>query len=290
MQTYIKCPVCKAKNTREYFRVKKRHGRKPSSDILQYDYLLCNNCGVLYLNIKNHKRDIHTKVYNSEYYKKGNPLQRVIERMLTRFTNNIRKLIILDYFPSKKRLSILDVGCGDGDFLKDIGGKRFNRFGIDIGVNEKKKMDGIKIYDGDFLNTKINEKYDVITMFHVIEHLQEPRKALVKIKALLKKGGVILISTPNTNSFGFTLGKKEWFHLDPPFHTVLFNKNNLSELCTKQGLKILKVYNDFYQFPLDLLWSLKKYKKKYLYYVFYPLVKILSKECLTYVIVKNEKN
>jgi 2-polyprenyl-3-methyl-5-hydroxy-6-metoxy-1,4-benzoquinol methylase len=227
-------------------------------------------------------------LYSSEYYKKGGVIQSILEALLTNLTNKIQNNILLSYFRNEKvKKVVLDVGCGEGNFLKGLNKDNFIKYGLDL--KNSKKFDNfseIQVYKGDFLNTKFKKKFDVIVLLHVLEHLQDPVKVLNKVKFLLNRKGIVLLSTPNTDSFGFKLGRQNWFHLDPPYHTVLFNKDNMNLLCEKTGLKIIDVKNDFYQFPLDLFWSIRNSKKRYLYYIFYLFAKFLSKECLTYVIVK----
>lgn len=106
------------------------------------------------------------------------------------------------------------------------------------------------------------------------------------IKRILKKDGILVISTPNTDCLGFKYGKSHWFHLDVPRHLILYNRKSLEYLLNKAGFKIIREKNIFYDFPLDLFWSIRKSWMKYFIYPFYPIFKYLSKETLLFICKK----
>lgn len=285
------CPVCNKKKYRSLFKVLGRHGRKISNEGRFYLYSRCNSCKTVYLDKRKLDKNSQSEFYGSEYYKREGVFQRIIESFLTDITNKIQRRVLSSCLKDgKNRKAILDIGCGEGNFLKGLKTQDFVKYGLDLKSNKVNNLDGIDVYKGDFLKIKFDRKFDVVVLLHVLEHLEDPVKVLKKIKRLLNPKGIVLLSTPNTDSIGFRLGGQNWFHLDPPYHMVLFNKDNMKLACEKTGFIVLSIKNDFYQFPLDLYWSLKSVKDKYLYYLFYPIMKIVSKECLTYVIVKNEKD
>lgn len=127
------------------------------------------------------------------------------------------------------------------------------------------------------------KKFDVITLWHVIEHLENPLKTIRKACKILSDNGILVFQVPNNGSLGFKCGKKYWFHLDSPRHLMIPNIKTINYLCTKNGLKIIRVINEFYDYPLDLFWSVRKSPIRFIVYPFYPIFKLLSKEHSTFI-------
>ena len=106
---------------------------------------------------------------------------------------------------------------------------------------------------------------------------------LKKIREILSKKGVLIFQIPNIDSLGFRLGKKLWFHLDLPRHLILHNRKSIEWLCKKTGFEIKYIKYEYYDYPLDLFWSLRKSLLKYLVYPIYPIIKYFSREHLTFI-------
>lgn len=81
----------------------------------------------------------------------------------------------------------------------------------------------------------VNERYDVITLSHVIEHVGDPNDALLRLQGALKPGGRLWLETPNLGSLGYRLFGRNWRGLEPPRHLVLFNPRSLRESLARAG-------------------------------------------------------
>ncbi len=145
--------------------------------------------------------------------------------------------------PNKK---ILEIGCNTGEFCGLLK-KKCNAApkGIDINV-EAIRIANVKYPEIDFQVKNffdLNEKYDVIYMQHVIEHLEEPEKAVTKLKNLLNRGGKLIITCPNGWAYSskfFCWLRKIKFCYDPT-HVSEFNPSDLSKLIKNTGLNQLKL-------------------------------------------------
>ncbi len=142
---------------------------------------------------------------------------------------------------------LLDVGCGNGSFLILARSCGWRVIGIDPDLSALKRCTENGL---DQLYTSIEElgmwegKVDVITMNHVIEHLHKPCEVLKAAYKLLKPGGTLWIETPNITSVGHKKFGKNWFHLDPPRHLVLFNSSSLNTAINSAGfIDIRRVKN-----------------------------------------------
>lgn len=133
---------------------------------------------------------------------------------------------------------LLDVGCGNGQFLKVAREMGWNVEGVDfdeqaVGVARaaglEVRLGGVELFEG------VSERYDVITLSHVIEHVHDPIDVLGRIHRLLKPGGRLWLETPNLGSVGHRLYGPHWRGLEPPRHLVLFTAASLRSVLHKVG-------------------------------------------------------
>jgi SAM-dependent methyltransferase len=253
------CPLCLSKKNLTLFSATNFHGRH-KLDSQKFIFKKCLKCGCIFPIIKVDK-NYYQKYYPKNYQIKNSFLGKTWQKISFLF----KKYFIPD------NISLLDVGCGQGDFLKSLS-STINATGIDL--NPILSSD-IKTIKDDYLKHHFTQKYDLITFWHSLEHFSNPRQAINKSLSLLKKHGHILISIPNTNSLAFKIAQNKWFHLDPPRHLFLPNDQNIRKLFPKT--KHLKIYYLPFEFPLDLFWSLKK--KPYLRLI-YPLLKLFDHETI----------
>jgi len=127
----------------------------------------------------------------------------------------------------------LDVGCGSGQFLRQI--KRQTGcavVGIDLdpAYETKAQKDGIRRVTGDFEQFDTEERFDLITMHHLIEHLNDPAASIRKAWELLKPGGYLYLETPAADSVSFKFFGRHWLPLLPPYHRHIFTRQSLESL------------------------------------------------------------
>lgn len=287
------CKICSSDKVKFLFYSKNKHGRHKLSED-EFGIYFCNECGVLFLEGVKVNRIYYGKYYKDNYYRDG-ASRGLLSRILTFFSlASIRRKerLILKYFDNFQKISILDVGCGDGQFLDHFNDNKFGKYGLELNQAAIKtcQKKGIFVYRGKLtdLNFK-NKKFDVITMWHSFEHMADPVATLYKARKILSARGILVIQTPSVDSFGFKFGRENWFHLDSPRHLFIYSKKAIGELCKKTGLEIIEVKNEFYDYPLDLFWSTRSSLVKIVFYPLYPLIKLLSKEHLTY-IIKSKPN
>lgn len=133
---------------------------------------------------------------------------------------------------------LLDVGLGSGGFLLNAIAAGWDAEGVDpdpTAINSASKR-GLKAYRGgiDAYSGGV-ESLDALTISHVIEHVHEPRVVLKQAYKLLKPGGVLYLDTPNIESHGHRRFGRNWLHLDPPRHLVIFSRKSLNHLLCQTG-------------------------------------------------------
>jgi len=148
---------------------------------------------------------------------------------------------VLDVVPCVEAGSVLDVGCGSGEYLlrlQSIGwkcqGVEFNDKAVSIC-----RSHGLNIFHGDLLSASFDsESFDFVTAHHLIEHVPDPHELVSEISRITKPGGSVLIRTPNSESLGRSWFGTDWFANDVPRHIFLYSEKNLRMLASKYSLRL----------------------------------------------------
>ena len=161
-----------------------------------------------------------SEYYSTEYYGssavKFNGFMESLPRWASRRTARKTSSLARSARTIGRSLNVLDVGCGRGEFLREFSRVGAKCTGIDIADFRFIHVPGkIEFFQGDLLTSPfIDGSFDVISFWHVLEHLPEPEKIIAKSMKLLRAGGVLAIEVPNFDSFQARCFRSEWFHLD----------------------------------------------------------------------------
>ena len=212
------------------------------TNINDVEILSCNVCSLVF-STKNTSTPPEETYKN--YYKQesGSRFGIGIEYIVRIFRFN-RALKIYTKYPKAEK--ILDIGSGRGWTLyylkKNFGFK--TTVGTQTSYNaykfSKEKL-GLDIYNTDLLETDIKEKFDIITLWHVFEHLNSPEGYLIRISELLKKDGLLIIEVPNLNAWSRIITGRHWLAWDIRHHITFFTPDSLTTLLNKHGFKITKI-------------------------------------------------
>lgn len=172
----------------------------------------------------------------------------------------------------KDRGRVLDVGCGYGYFLAacrekgySVHGVDFSGFSVDHAVNKLK----IPVTVGDLDEIELPaEQFDIITMWHSLEHMPAPEQAINKVKGHLKKGGILVVDVPNYQSTDAINYGLPWTGWDLPYHLHHFTPTTLASLLEQAGFSILKKKRYHSQFVKEKL-------ERYL--VLRPIARLLAR-------------
>lgn len=242
----MKCGLCDSKRVSVYHK-----GVRDAADI---NVLKCNDCGLLFLS-----------KFPGDYnrlYESGGMLERVYDaktdsyltigidkwRDMTKVDDLRRAADLHDLYKNK---DVLEFGCGNGGFLKEISSQCQTVTGVELESNAIKYLNNEGIYTVSKLE-KLDKTYDVIFLFHVLEHLTDPVSQLQELKKFLKKDGCVWIETPNADDALITLYECEEFKNFTFWseHVILYNAITIERLIIKAGFNLEKV--DFVQrYPLS---------------------------------------
>lgn len=139
---------------------------------------------------------------------------------------------------------VIDVGCGNGYFLFRLKQLGWEVLGIepDPAAAEIARKRGIRVASRPLEKAGLSDNWaDAITMNHVIEHLYEPVSVLRECRRILKKGGKLILFTPNILSLGHDKFGRSWIALDPPRHLQIFSPSTVRLLLSAAGFADVKV-------------------------------------------------
>jgi 2-polyprenyl-3-methyl-5-hydroxy-6-metoxy-1,4-benzoquinol methylase len=165
-------------------------------------------------------------------------------------TNALKNKVALITKENPNKGNLLDIGAGTGDFLNQAKQSGWNCIGIE--PNEKAKQSAVS--KGVKFSTTLEELednlFDVITMWHVLEHVPDLENQIKTLKRLIKPNGTIIIAVPNFKSFDANHYKSFWAAYDAPRHLWHFSKTSIHKLFSKENLNLKKVkpmwFDSFY--------------------------------------------
>jgi 2-polyprenyl-3-methyl-5-hydroxy-6-metoxy-1,4-benzoquinol methylase len=149
-----------------------------------------------------------------------------------------------------KKGKILDIGAGVGDFLSVAKKDGWEVIGIEPSEKAKTiaKSKGVPFVES--LSELENNSFDIITMWHVLEHVPDIENQIKELKRLIKPSGTLIIAVPNFNSFDAKYYGSFWAAYDVPIHLWHFSKTAIKKLFAKENLDLVKVlpmkFDSFY--------------------------------------------
>ena len=167
---------------------------------------------------------------------------KLLPRLLSRIPSicSAAELDVLG-LPASATGTLLDVGCGNGDFVARMASLGWKASGVDpdpIAASQARGR-GLKVSTGWISDIPYLGGYDVITMNHVIEHAADPLALLQEcLKRLRPRTGRLVITTPNLESLGHRWFQKSWRGLEVPRHFVLFSPAALRQCVVRAGLRV----------------------------------------------------
>lgn len=229
MREINKCYLCNGK------KILARQGTVRDNPNLKV--LECEKCGLVFLSSFDHIKDDFYK--NAEMHG-SNPDINLDEWIKETKADDERRFKALG--SKLKEKTILDVGCGTGGFLSLS--KKIAKEVAGVEPEERLKphfkKQGITVFSEI---SEVKNKYDVITLFHVLEHIDDPILFLKKIGKLLKRNGQLIVEVPNSNDALLSIYKNKSFSEFTYWscHLFLYNQHTLRLIAEKAGLKTVYI-------------------------------------------------
>jgi 2-polyprenyl-3-methyl-5-hydroxy-6-metoxy-1,4-benzoquinol methylase len=240
------CTVCQSASARAAFEAN------------GYPLSRCSRCDHLFVQ---HEFDpsVLERAYDESYYvsKAGSTSDgyddylRDAERRMAGFRERLRQI----ERHTRTRGRLLDYGCAVGLFVKvaaesgweAIGYER-SEWAVQYGRGNL-HVDIVLANGGDV--PEFEKRFDVVTMWDVLEHLEHPRTAIASVAKWLKPGGLLALNTVNSSSLGARLAGDHWRHVAPPHHLQYFSRGSLKRLLADAGFHVLALQNRGVLFTAD---------------------------------------
>lgn len=227
------CPVCGAMERELLFTQK------------NWSVYKCNACGLGVLDPRPSSEEL-TDLYRDSYfvghYDAG--LVPGTEAMRKRLSQESHRIRFLK--PLKKTGRILDIGCGRGYFLLACREQGYDVQGFDIsedGAVYVRNTLGIPVQTGTLVGAFEDASFDVITMWHSLEHTPDPARYLEAAGRWLRPDGVLVIDVPNYTGTDARLQWQTWEHWDLPYHLLHFTPKALDTLLGSHGFSVVRRKN-----------------------------------------------
>jgi SAM-dependent methyltransferase len=248
LEKLVNCLVCGQNNFKTLFSCK---DFVATGEDFQLQY--CESCSFIFTNPRPSISEIG-KYYQSDQYishsgeKKG--LIYKIYDIVRDFSIRQKLNLIKKYHKSGK---LMDLGCGLGYFLNGIKlDKTFDGLGVDISddaVEYVKNTFGINVKNESELDNLDKHTFDIITQWHVLEHVHYLNERMQQLHHLLKQDGTMFIAVPNSKSKDAEIYKEYWDGYDVPRHLYHFNQKSFSLLMEKHGFKIVEIKPMWFDAP-----------------------------------------
>jgi 2-polyprenyl-3-methyl-5-hydroxy-6-metoxy-1,4-benzoquinol methylase len=201
----------------------------------------CNNCSFLFTNPRP-DIDSLAAYYKSDDYvshtnKSNNPVNLIYKLARTQTLK-----WKFDLVTKTNPKSLLDYGCGTGHFLNYCKKKKLDINGFEPdgdARNMAKESLGNKVFTS---TNEINKNFDVITLWHVLEHIPDLNQVISELKKYLSKEGRLIIAVPNPESYDATNFQEYWAAYDVPRHLYHFTKDTLSKLVVKHSFCVESIH------------------------------------------------
>ena len=240
MMEINKCPICNSTEIIPYFSTRDYFFTNEEFSISK-----CNSCNFIFTNPVPAKEEI-AKYYNTDKYISHDTNS---NGLLGKLYNTIRDFNLKNKYSIIKKYiqqgSALDIGSGTGEFLNFLKNKNWKTHGIEpekkareFAINKYK----LEIFDENKLNQLNKNEFDLISMWHVLEHVYEINERLQIIHSLLKDDGIFINALPMIDSLDSLRFGKYWAGLDVPRHLHHFSHDTFQLLANNCGFELIDKY------------------------------------------------
>ena len=284
---YIRCNLCGDDN----YKIISKKGY-----LFTYERVVaCKNCGLVYLNPRQSETEIesfYANNYRSLFSGSVSPNSEIIEEHEQRAQRRID--FFRETFPKLEEGRILEIGCAAGNFLNLMKKAGWMCLGVEAGIafsEYAKKEYELEIVTDLYENIKFQStSYDVISLFHVLEHLRNPTRALSDFNRMLNGNGILFLEIPDVHRA--SLDVKNYFQKS---HIYDFSATTIRALLAKCGFEVVNCQYDKYK-PKNLMILSKKnelYKKQSIHFVkedYMKVISLLNSKRKKFIINKIRKN
>lgn len=250
METLSNCPICNGATFLPFLRCNDHTVSRETFTIVS-----CSTCDFNFTNPRPYSTDLGKYYQSEDYISHSNSNKGFINTVykLIRNYTIIKKVQLINRCNNNISKNILDVGSGTGEFLNGCKSAGWNVTGVEPSKSAAlmaKENFNLSILDEEEIDNLEPNCFDIITMWHVLEHVPNLNQRVIELKKLLKVNGTIIIAVPNNSSYDAKFYKEYWGGYDVPRHLYHFKPHDIRLLCKNNNLKLVRVlpmrFDSFY--------------------------------------------
>lgn len=239
METLNQCPICKSAAFKPFLNCKDFTVSNELFSIIE-----CCDCGFKFTNPRPNESEIGRYYQSEEYISHSNTSKGIVNALYQRVRKYTlkQKLKLVNSLSAKG--AILDIGCGTGEFLSTCKSDEWNTTGIEPDPKARNfaiENYGLQVYEEAELKNLPNNMFDVISMWHVLEHVHKLNERIEDLKRLMKPGGALIIAVPNCSSLDAKIYGAEWAAYDVPRHLYHFTPKDIERLFANHSLQVKQI-------------------------------------------------
>ena len=237
----VRCSTCGAGDATFFIEAEDDLTGRPG----RFTFVRCSACGLVYQSPRltlDHVRTYYDDGYIAHRRRNQwgwlSPLFNAAMDSLDR----AKVRLVSRYVPLDRSSAVLDVGCGAGSFLARVRDRLGSTVvGVDfVDLSSSPTLRGIEFHHGLAHEQEIGrDRFDLITMWHFLEHDYDPMRSLASAAAALKAEGRLIIEVPRLDSVTFRMFKDRWPGLQAPQHTAVYDKRALLALVERAGFAVV---------------------------------------------------
>lgn len=220
---------------------------------LEFEVRHCTQCDILFTATRPPAPLLFSRFYPDDYVcfgtTNGSPLTQWMNTKRIRAQAAQRGILLTTKLPKRQETQLLEVGCATGEFLHychDHLGYQVCGVEPNQALASSLQQKGFTVFPTTLEESNLaDDYYDVVCLFHVLEHVWNPVASLRRIHQALKAGGMLYIEMPNTNTPSRTWFGRYWFPYHLPRHLTHFHESSLRALLEELGFEWITVRYEF---------------------------------------------
>lgn len=239
MEKRENCPICNHNEQKEFISANDYTVSK-----LVFHIVECTSCGFHFTSPVPSESEIGDYYKSEDYVSHSSTKKGIINKVYHRVRKHTLKQKLKLVNKQSKGKKLLDIGSATGHFLATCKNGGFDVLGLEPDQEAREfalKVNGVKSEDIAALHSLNNKSFDVITMWHVLEHVYHLQRDLTKIVDVLKDDGVLIVAVPNMQSFDAKKYGEYWAAWDLPIHLYHFRPKDIDNLFALFNMKVVEM-------------------------------------------------
>jgi len=237
----VACYICESARATPFITAEDDLTGRPG----RFTFVRCDGCGLVY-QLPRLKAEHVKSYYETDYIahqrpRRWGPIAPLFAWAMGSL-DRAKIRLVRRYVDVGASSMVLDVGCGAGTFLSSLGETtRATVVGVDfVDLSSRPNMADVEFHHGPFSDQVVGDgRFDLVTMWHFLEHDYDPRGSLEHAARALKPGGRMVVEVPRLDSLSFRLFRDRWPGLQAPQHTAVYDRASLLRLVGAAGLEVV---------------------------------------------------